>query len=147
MDSRSGSGKGGGEGELRLVKHNMSGDKNPTRGEITATVPLMVRGVTKEHTTCRARCELVRSSGSKVRVARAPEYTKVIVARRGTEDNMVWSRSRGSCGRKTVKKVGGGVKTLCPEARGQGGLDQKGAHDVVCGPARGGRSRGGGRPR
>jgi hypothetical protein len=35
--------------EVRLVKHNMSGDKNPTRGEIVAAVPLMVRGVTKEH--------------------------------------------------------------------------------------------------
>jgi hypothetical protein len=25
------------------------------------------------------------------------------------------------------------VKALCPEARGQGGLDQKGAHDVIRG--------------
>jgi hypothetical protein len=35
---------------------------------------------------------------------------------------------------KTVEKVGGGVKALCPEAWGQGGLDQKGAHDVIRGP-------------
>jgi hypothetical protein len=26
------------------------------------------------------------------------------------------------------------VKALCPEARGQGGLDQKSAHDIVRGP-------------
>jgi hypothetical protein len=71
------SGCGGGKGEVRLVKHNMSGYKNPTRREIVAAVPLMVRGVTKEHTTGRARCELMRSSGSKVRVASAPEDTKV----------------------------------------------------------------------
>jgi hypothetical protein len=64
---------GGGKGEVRLVKHNMSGYKNPTRGEIVAVVPLMVKGVTKEHTTCRARCELMRSSGRKIRVASAPE--------------------------------------------------------------------------
>jgi hypothetical protein len=112
----------------------MSGDEDPTRGEIIATVPLMVRGVTKEHTTCRARCELVRSSGSNVRVASAPEDTEVSVGRRGTEESVVWSRSRRGCGRKTVKKVGGGVKALCPEARGQGGLDQKSAHDIVRGP-------------
>jgi hypothetical protein len=42
-----------------------------------------MRGVTKEHTTCRARCELVRSSDSKVQVASAPEDTKVSVSVRG----------------------------------------------------------------
>jgi hypothetical protein len=92
----------------------MSGDKNPTRGEIVAAVPLMVKGVTKEHTTCRARCELMRSSGSKIRVASAPEDTKVSVSGRGIEKSVVRSRSGRSSGRKTVEKVGGGVKALCP---------------------------------
>jgi hypothetical protein len=128
------SGCGGGEGEVRLVKHNMSGDKNPMSGEIVAAVPLMVRGVTKEHTTCGVRSELMRSSGSKIRVASAPEDTKVSVSGRGTEESVVRSRSERSGGRKTVEKVGGGVKALGPEARGQGGLDQKSAHDIVRGP-------------
>ena len=44
---------------------------------------------------------------------------------------MVWSGSRRSSGRKAVKQVGGGVEALGPEVRGQRGLDQKGAHDVV----------------
>jgi hypothetical protein len=101
----------GGKGEVRLVKH-MSGDKNPTRGEIVATVSLMVKGVTKEHTTCRARCKLVRRSGSKVRVARALEDTKVSVGGRGTEDSVVRSRRGRSCGRKTVKKIGGAGDTV-----------------------------------
>ena len=43
----------------------------------------------------------------------------------------MWSGSRGSRGRKTVEKVGGGVETLSPEAGRQRGLDHKGAHDVV----------------
>src|SRR6185312_5160245 len=45
--------------------------------------------------------------------------------------SVVWSGSRRSSGRKTVEKVGGGVEALSPEALGQRGLDQKGAHDVV----------------
>jgi hypothetical protein len=101
----------------------MSGDKNPTRDEVVAAVPLMVRGVTKEHTTCRARCEHVRSSGSKVRVASAPEDTKVSVSGRGIEESVVRSRSGRSGGRKTVKKVGGR----------EGGLDQESAHAIVRG--------------
>jgi hypothetical protein len=111
----------------------MSRDKNPMRGEIVAAVPLMVRGVTKEHTTCRARCELM-SSDSKIRVASAPEDTKVSVSGRGTEESMVRSWSRKSGGRKTVEKAGGGVKALYPEVQGKGGLDQNSAHDIVCGP-------------
>jgi hypothetical protein len=63
----------------------------------------------------------VRSSCSKVRLARTREDTKVSVGRRGTEESMVRSWSGRSCGRKTVKKVGDGVKALCPEAREQGG--------------------------
>jgi hypothetical protein len=97
----------------------MSEYKNLTIGEIIAAVPLMVRGVTKEHRTGRARCELMRSSGSKVRVASAPEDTKVGVSGRGTEESVVRSRSGRSGGRKAVEKVGGGVKTL-PRSAGKG---------------------------
>jgi hypothetical protein len=112
----------------------MSGYKNPTRVEIIAAVPLMVRGVTKEHITGQARCELMRNSGNKIRVARAPEDTEVSVSGRGTEESVVRSRSGRSGGRKMVEKVGGGVEALYPEARGKGGLDQKSAHVIVRGP-------------
>ena len=60
----------------------------------------------------------MRSSSGDVRVTSTPEDTKVIVARRGTEESMVRSRSRGSSGGKTVELVGGGMETLRPEARG-----------------------------
>jgi len=100
------------------------------RDEVKASVPLVVRGVTKKHTS-RARCQLVRSSGGDVRITCTPEDTKVIVARRGTKKSVVWSGSRGSRGQKAVEQVGGSVETLSSEAGRQRGLDQKGAHDVV----------------
>ena len=109
----------------------MSGDEDPARGEVKASVPLVVRRVTKEYTTSRAGRQLVRSSGGDVRVTCTPEDPKVVVARRGTEESVVWSGSRRSCGRKAVEQVGGGVETLSPEAERQRGLDQKGAHDIV----------------
>ena len=62
---------------------------------------------------------------------RTPKDPKVVVARRGTEKSVVWSGSKRSSGRKTVKQVDGGVEALSLEAQGQRGLDQKGAHDVV----------------
>ena len=80
----------------------MSRDQDATRCEVKASVPLVVRGVTKEHTS-RAGRQLVRSSGRGVRVTRTPEDPKVVVARRGTEKSVVWSGSRRSNGRKTVE--------------------------------------------
>ena len=40
---------GGGVGEIRLVKDDVSGDQDAARGEVKASVPLVVRGVTKKH--------------------------------------------------------------------------------------------------
>ena len=76
----------------------------------------------------------MRSSGGDVRVTSTPEDTKVIVGRRGTKESMVRRRSWRSSGRKMVEQVGGGVETLRPETWGQGGLNQKSAHDIVRGP-------------
>ena len=52
---------GGGVGEIRLV-----GDQNAARGEVKASVPLVVRGVPEEHTTSRAGRHLGRSGGGGV---------------------------------------------------------------------------------
>ena len=87
---------GGGVGEIRLVKDDVSGDQDAARGEIKALVPLMVRGVTKEHTASQAGRKLVRSSDGGVKVTRTSEDPKVVVARRGTEKSVVWSGSRRS---------------------------------------------------
>ena len=61
----------------------------------------------------------MRSGGGGVRVTRTPEDPKVVVAGWGTEKSVVWSGSRRSSGRKTIKQVGGGVEALGPEARGR----------------------------
>ena len=106
----------------------MSGDQDAGSGEVKASIPLVVRGVTKKHTS-RAGHQLVRSSGGDVRITWTPEDPKVVVAR-GTEKSVVWSGSRRSIGRKAVKQVGGGVEALSPEARGQR-PGSEGAHDIV----------------
>ena len=41
--------RGGRVGEIRLVKDDVSGDQNAARGEVKASVPLVVRGVPEEH--------------------------------------------------------------------------------------------------
>jgi hypothetical protein len=45
----------GGVGEIRLVEHNVSRDEDSVRGEVKATVPLVVMGVTEKHTSGAGR--------------------------------------------------------------------------------------------
>ena len=87
--------RGGGVGEICLIKHNVSGDKDPARGEVKASLTLVVRGVTKKHTTSRAGRQLVRSSGEGVRVTYTPEDPKVVVTSRGTKKSGVeWEQEK-----------------------------------------------------
>jgi len=77
--------------------------------------------------------QLVRSGGDGVRVTRTPKDSKVIVARRGTEESVVWRGSWAGSGRKAVKEVSGGVQALSSEASRKRGLKQKSPHGVVGG--------------
>jgi len=47
---RGGSGGGGGEGKDRLMEHHMARDEDLTRGEVIASVTLMIRGIAEEDT-------------------------------------------------------------------------------------------------
>jgi hypothetical protein len=102
----------GWRGEDGLIKHHMARDEDPSGGKIKTPVPLVIRGVPEEDTESGAGVQLVRRSGSGVRVTRTPEDAKVIVPRRGTEKSVMWRRSGTSSGRKTVEEVGGGVQAL-----------------------------------
>jgi hypothetical protein len=76
----------GGVRKNGLNKHHMARDEGPARGEVKAAATLVVWGVVEKHTEGGTRCELVRSSGSGVRVASTPEDTEVVIAWRGTEE-------------------------------------------------------------
>jgi hypothetical protein len=111
----------------------MARDENTSGGKVEAPVPLVIRGVPEEDTERGARVQLVRRSGSSVGVTSTPKHAKVIIPRRGTEEGVVRSGSRTGSGRKAVKKVGGGVQALSPEASRKRSLKQESAHGVVCG--------------
>jgi hypothetical protein len=94
----------------------MTRNEDPTRGEIKAAIALMVRGVPEKHTEGGPGCKFLRSSSSSVRVASTPEDTKMVIARRGTEECLVRSGGRVRSGRETIEEVGRGVEALGPEA-------------------------------
>ena len=81
----------------------MSGDQDPTRGEVKAVVSLVIRRVAKEHTTSRIGYQLVASRCGGVGVTRTSKDTEVVVVRRGTEEGVVRSGSWGGSGGETVE--------------------------------------------
>jgi len=120
---RGGSGSGGGgKRKNRLIEHHMARNEDSTRGKVIASVPLVIRGVHKEDIESRTWSQLVRSRGGGVRVTRTPKDSKVIVARRGTEESVVWYGSWAGSESNAVNEVGGGVQALSPEASRKRGL-------------------------
>jgi hypothetical protein len=111
----------------------MARDENPSGGKVKAPVPLVIRGVPEEDTEHGARVQLMRRSGGGVGVTSTPKHAEVIIPRRGTEEGVVRCGSGTGSGRKAVKKVGGGVQALSPEASWKRGLKQKSTHSVVGG--------------
>jgi hypothetical protein len=66
-------------------------DEDSVGGEVKTLIPLLVGGVTEEDTASGARGELMRSSGSEIGVASAPEDTKMVVRGMDAEESVVRS--------------------------------------------------------
>jgi hypothetical protein len=102
-------------------------------GEVQAPVPLVIRAVPKEDTTIRSGRKLVRGSGRKVMIASVLEHTKAVIGGRGAKESKVGRGVRKRLGGEAVEQIGSSGQPLGPVASGKGGLEQQGAHDVVCG--------------
>jgi hypothetical protein len=82
--------------------------------EVKTPIPLMVGGVAEEDTASGARGELMRSSGSEIGVASAPEDTKIVVRGMDAEESVVRSGVGNCLGEETVEEVGGSGEGLRP---------------------------------
>ncbi|KAG8100349.1 hypothetical protein GUJ93_ZPchr0013g36350 [Zizania palustris] len=128
----------------------MSRDKDTTRREVKAMVPLVVGGVTEKHTKGRAGRKLVRSSGRSVGIAGAPKDTKVSIERRGAEQGMVRSGSPCGLGRQAVEQgsdesdIGVGVHHTLACSSSSNGSHALGSYDDGAGAQPQGWQRGGG---
>jgi hypothetical protein len=93
-------------------------------GEVKTPITLMVGRVTEEDTTRGARGKLMRSSGSEIGVASAPEDTKMVVRGMDAEESEVRGGVGNRLGGETVEKVGGSGEGLSPVTSGKGSLEE-----------------------
>jgi hypothetical protein len=64
-------------------------DEDSVGGKVKTPISLMIGRVTEEDTTSGARGELMRSSGSEIGIASAPEDTKMVVRGMDAEESEV----------------------------------------------------------
>ena len=100
----------------------MTRDEDSVGGEVKTPIPLMIGRVAEEDTTSGARGELMRSSGSEIGVASAPEDTKMVVRGMDAEESEVRGGVGNRLGGETVEKVGGSCEGLSPVTSGKGSL-------------------------
>jgi hypothetical protein len=89
--------------------------------------------ITEKDTFSGAWGEFVWTSGGYVYVAETTEHAQVLIGWMCTVKGEVWGLStEGCCGTK-VEKVSGGVEGLGPKIGRHGGLEEKGADNIIDG--------------
>jgi hypothetical protein len=69
----------GREGEICLIKNNMSRDDDIVGGEIKTPVTFMVSGVSEENTSGGPRCQFMGDFGGEIRIAGTTENAQVLI--------------------------------------------------------------------
>ena len=94
---------GGGKREVRLVENDVTRDEDSVGGKVKTPISLMIGRVTEEDTVSGARGELMRSSGSEIGIASAPEDTKMIIGGVDAKKSEVRSAVGNRLGWQTVE--------------------------------------------
>jgi hypothetical protein len=75
----------GREGEICLIKNNVSRDDDVVGGEIKTPITFVVNGVSEENTSNGSGCQFVSGFGGEIRIAGATKHTQVLI---GVDDSM-----------------------------------------------------------
>jgi hypothetical protein len=78
------------EGEICLIKNNVSGDHDIIGGEIKTPVTFVVNGVFGENTSGGLRCQFVSGFGGEIRIARTTEHAQLLIGE-GNSMEGVWA--------------------------------------------------------
>jgi hypothetical protein len=112
------------EGEICLIKGDMSRNDDTICGEIKTSIAFVVGRITKEDTLGRAGSEFVRCSSSDIRVAGTTKNPKMITWWNCAKESNIRTDGLYSFGRKAIQKIGGCVQTFNPILSRKGSLKE-----------------------
>jgi hypothetical protein len=121
------------EGEICLIKNNVSRDDDVVDGEIKIPVTFVISGVSEENTSGGPRCQFVGGFGGEIRIEGTTEYVQVLIGGENSMDGEVWAGHVDHLGGEVVQQICGGVEPFYPVASRNKSLKKEGAQYVIDG--------------
>jgi hypothetical protein len=123
----------GSEGEVCLIKNNMSGDDDVIGGEIETLIVFVIGRVSEEDTSGGLRCQFMRCLGGEVGIVGATKHSQVLIGGGDTVESDIGAGCADRFARKTVQQTCGSVEPFYPVASWKRRLKEQGANHVING--------------
>jgi hypothetical protein len=106
----------GKEGEICLIKSNVSRDDDVVGGEITTPVTFVISGVSEKNTFGGTRCRFVSGFDREIRITGTTEHEQVLIGGGDSMEGEVWTGHADCLGGEVVQQICGGVEPFYPVA-------------------------------
>jgi hypothetical protein len=93
----------GRDGEICLIKNNVSRDDDVVGGEIKTPVTFVVSGVSEENTSGEPRCQFVGGFDGEIRIAGTTKHTQVLIRGGDSIEGEVWAGHANHLGGEVVQ--------------------------------------------
>jgi hypothetical protein len=101
---------GGKEGEIYLIKNNVSRDDDIVGGEIKTPATFVVSRVSEENTIGGLRCQFVGGFGGEIRIAGTTKHAQVLIGGGDSMEGEVWAGHADRLGGEVFQYICGGVE-------------------------------------
>jgi hypothetical protein len=123
----------GREGEIYLIKNNMSWDDDVVGGEIETPISFVIGRVSEENTSGGPRCQFVSCFGGEIGIAGTTEYVQLLIRGSDFMKGEVWTGRADRLGGEPVQQICGGAKPFYPVVSRNRSLKEQGAQHIING--------------
>jgi hypothetical protein len=104
------------EGEICLIKNNMSEDGDVIGGEMETLIAFVIGSVSGEGTSGGPGCQFMRCLGGEVVIAGATEHPQVLIGGGDTMESVIGTIFTYRLAGKTVQQIRRSVEPIYPVA-------------------------------
>jgi hypothetical protein len=123
----------GREGEIYLIKNNVSRDDDVVGGEIKTPVTFVVSGVFERNISGGPRCQFLSGFGREIRIPGTTEHAQMLIGGGDSMEGKLWTGHADRLGREAVQQICGGVEPFYPVVSWNRSLKKQGAQHIIDG--------------
>jgi hypothetical protein len=118
-------------GEVYLIKNNMSGDDDVIGEEIETPIVFMIGRVSEKDTSGGPGCQFMRCLGGEVGIASATEHPQVLIGGGDIVESNIGAGFADRLARKMVQQICGNVEHIYPVANWERSLKKQGVNHLI----------------